>query len=285
MSQPAAVETSAVVGITEPKTQDTPKEEIKIEEPKETVDSKRFAEVSKREARILKKQKEAEASIAAREREIANRESRLKDLEDLPDLMKRNPKEAFKKLRTSYDEITNAYLADGKVTPELLKNDVDIKIQELEKKLEQQAKSFEQKEVEKADAERRRVLEGFSAKIVETIEASADKYPAVHQFKGAPIIYEMIQKRWEDTEGKHLMTIDEAAELLEKDLDTVITGVLQTPKYTARYTPQAKKEETKSNQSTSKPRTITNELTSTAPSMLPAKTENDRIKRALEKLA
>lgn len=277
----------------EPKTEETkevPTDEAKKEEPKteekpkdEEIKARRFAELSKKEQRILQKKREMEESFKAREEALKSREHLIKEYEEVKKLAKTNPGEAIEKIGTDYQAVTDHYLNHGKLTPELVARDVESKIQELERKLQEQAKTFETREKERIAEENRKTLENFSATIVETVKASSDKYPSVAAFDGAPVIYEMIQKRWHDTGGNHLMTIDEAAEILEKELDSVISKVVQTPKYSARFS-STKKEEPKPT-SLNKPKTITNDLTSSAPSLLPAKTENDRIKRALEKLA
>lgn len=269
-----------------PKTEEPKAPEEKKEEPEkkeESPNSKRFAELSKKEQRILDKKMKMEKELKAREDALKARESVIEEYEEVKKLAKTNPSEAIKKIGTDYKSLTDHILNGEKLTPELVAQDVDAKIKQLEEKLAAQETSFKEREAQRAAEENRKILESFSANIVETVKAKADTYPAVAAFDGAPVIYEMIQKRWHDTEGKHLMTIEEAADILEKDLDSVISKVMQSPKYAARFS-SSKKEEPKPT-SLNKPKTITNELTSTAPSMLPAKTESDRIKRALEKLS
>lgn len=264
-------------------------EETKEAAPEKTEEdelkSKRFAELSKKEQRILRKKLEMEKELKEREERIAAKEKEIKDSvkNELREMIKKNPKLVMDELGIDYNSLTNYFLSDGKLTPESVAQSVEEKIQALEKRLEEQAKAFEAKELARKEEENRKVLENFSATIIETIKTNAEKYPAVAAFDGAPVVYEMIQQRWHETEGQHLMTIDEACEILEKEFDSRISKVMQTPKYSAKA-PQPKNGETKL-KSPDKPKTITNELTSSGPSMLPPKTENDRIKRALEKLA
>jgi small-conductance mechanosensitive channel len=261
-------------GEVKPATEEKPKED--------ELRSKRFAELSKKEQRNLQWRQKEEAKLKQREDALKASEEKIKEYEEIRALAKTKPNAAIAKLGTTYQQLTNDILNDGKLTPELVAQDVNEKIEALQKQLKDQAKSYEEREQQAAAQKNKEILENFSANIVSTVKGSADKYPAVNAFDGAPVIYEMIQKRWNDTAGKHLMTIDEAAEMLEKDLDAVIGKVMQSPKYAARFS-SSKKEDTKPN-SLNKPKTITNELTSSAPSMLSAKTENDRLKRALEKL-
>lgn len=287
MEQPATAEvtTTSVLEAKPAEVVETPKEEPKQED----VRAKRFAELSKRKNEIVQRQQRLNSEMKAREDALSKREAVVKEYEEIKLLAKTNPNEAIKKIGTDYKSLTDHILNGEKLTPELLSQDVNEKIKVLEKKLEEQAKTFEEREVLKKQDENKRILENFSATIIETVKNNAEKYPAVHVFDGAPVIYEMIQKRWHDTKGQHLMTIDEAASLLEKDLGGVVEKLLQTPKYASRVNPSKEGDSKPNSQSKpnslNKPKTITNELTSSAPSLLPPKTENDRIKRALEKLA
>lgn len=267
---------------TEVKVEETPKtEEQKAEELK----SQRFADLSKREQKIVQKHQKLALELKQKEADLIRREQEIKDSvrKELRDLARKNPLDAIKELGTDYNAITEYQLGEGKLTPERVATSVNEEIAALREELQKTKLSFEEREQQKKQEENDRILQNFSASIVETVKNSSDKYPAVNAFDGAPVIYEMIQKRWHDTNGQHLMTIDEAAELLEKDLGGLVEKLLQTPKYASRLNPQSKKEDS-AKTSLSKPKTITNELTTSAPSMLPPKTENDRIKRALEKL-
>jgi hypothetical protein len=275
-----------------PKIEGKPTEEVKVEgtpevkeEAVEDIKSRRFAELSKREQKILRKDLQLKQELKQREDALTQRQHEIKEQakKELRELAKKNPLEALRELGTDYNSITEFQLGEGKLTPEKVSQSVDEKIAALEAKLKAQEETFQQREQLKVQEENERILKNFSATIVDTVKNNVDKYPAVHHFNGAPVIYEMIQKRWHDTNGQHLMTVEEAAAVLEEDLGGIVDKLLQSPKYASRVTPQTKKEETKIN-SLNKPKTITNELTSSAPSMLPPKTEDDRIRRALEKL-
>lgn len=295
MSQAAQTpEVTSPAPVTQPT--EAPKEEIpqepvegkeapKEKDPADELKSKRFAELSKKEQKILSRKLKFDAEMKEKEASLAKREADIKEeaRRELRELAKKNPTKAIEELGTSYKELTDYLLTDGKMTPEKVSQTVNEEIAALRKELEETKLSFKQQQELKEQQEKEKILKDFSANIVDTIKNNAEKYPAVHTFEGAPVIYEMIQKRFTETNGKHLMTIDEAAELLEKDLDAHVSKLLTTQKYASRLNPQPKKEETKPN-SLNKPKTITNELTSSAPSLLPPATENDRIKRALEKL-
>lgn len=277
-----------------PKIEEIKKEEGKLEvkegevkkdeAPKEEeIRSKRFAELSKKEQRNLRWKLDQEAKFKQREEIIKASEDKIKEYEEIKTLAKTKPNAAIAKLGTTYQRLTDDILGDGKLTAENVAQDVDVRIKALQDKIDAQEKSFLQREEERAAQKNKEVLENFSANIVDTVKRGADKYPAVSAFDGAPVIYEMIQKRYADTSGKHLMTIDEAAEMLEKDLDAVIGKVMQTPKYAARYS-SSKKEEPKQT-SLNKPKTITNEMTSSGPALIRSSdVQKDAFKRALEKL-
>lgn len=264
--------------VEEPKVETT---EVKAEtKPEDELKARRFAELSKKEQRIRQKDLKMQADLKAREEALTRREAEIKESvkAELRRLAKEKPLDAIKELGTDYQSMTEHVLSEGKLTPEIVAKSTKEEIEALKKQIEDRDKAIEQKEAQRKQEENERILRSFSANIIETVKSNPDKYPAVFESEGAPVIYHMIQQRYEETKGKHLLTIDEAAEILEKDLNAFVSRV------NARKNGSQPKKETTQPQSLNKPKTITNELTSSAPSMLPAAKEEDRIKRALAKL-
>lgn len=255
--------------------------EAKVNSPADDIKSRRFAELSKKEQRILQKQQKLNADMKAREDALSAKEAQIKEdaRKELRELVKKNPAKAFEELGTTYNGVTEAILAGGEPTAKSVEQDVKSEIAQLREELATTKKeSLEREEQRKLD-ENKRILQTFNDNINQTVKNNPDKYPSVYEFGAAPVIYHMVEQRYQDTKGKHLMTIDEAAGLLEKDLRATVLRI------NARMGgSQPNKKENAQPKSLNKPTTITNELTSTAPSMLPAHKEEDRIRRALEKL-
>jgi hypothetical protein len=283
VSQTAPKEEIKAPEATQEAQKDAKKEEIKEED----VKAKRFADLSKREQKILRRKLEMEKELKEKEESLSKRESDIKRqaIEELKQLARTNPDKALEALETNYNSITDWKLNAGKVTPETVEkkvlSEVDLlkkQIEDLKNQREEEKKTLEQKKNEE-------VLQNFQKSIVTTLETKAEEYPAAHAMGGAEIVYHMIQQRYHDTKGQHLLKIDEACALLEKDLTNAIEKVVTSKGWQKRLASNPKKEDTKQQSLNKQKPTITNDMTSTAPSLLPPKAEADRLQRALARLS
>lgn len=263
--------------------------EVKPEgQPVEAVAAKEDDKFSPKFAALVKKEKEAvkalrfakerEAVIAKREAEIAARE---KAIQELDELYSKNPLEGLKRKGYSYQDLTNMVLNDGKDTPELEVRKVNQRVEDFIKQQEEQSKLREQQELDQAKAEQARVIDDFKTEINDFIGEKAEEYELITLYGQSEQVFATIDAHFQKTsaEGKpKVMSIKEAADLTEKYLEKLVEDALKTKKLGAKLKPAEDKKDGPKEPS----KTLSNAVTSSsAPSMLPAKTENDRIKRAL----
>jgi hypothetical protein len=253
---------------TEPKAKPTLQEAVKAsEEPKKTVPpgADRFAALAKKE-RAIQQQSE----------QLKVREAKLSEFETIKRTATQNPLKALEILGVSYEQITEFILNGQKPTADLQVSSVKQEIEELrrERELEKEAaKKAQSDEYEK-------VQEQFRAEIGSFVANNAHQYELTALYKGEEIIQATIEQHYEAT--KKVLSIKEAADLVEQYFeDQVRTG--HSKKFQAKQEPKTEGQPAKETERTKAP-TLTNGLTSSAPSMLPAKTEADRINRALAAL-
>lgn len=243
----------------------------------------KFAALAKKEriARLAQHNlKTKEQSLTERERQIAERE-RMWEEE-----FKKSPLEAIKKRGYSYEDLTKAALNDGKFDPATEVKSVREEIERLRQEnaeKEKKAQELQQTEAQKAEAQ---ALETFKGRISETIEANKEKYELTSLYDANELVFETIEQHFLKTSeaGKpKIMSIDEACGLVEQYLESEVDRMAkESKKFQSKYGQSKTKEGDSAKPKSSV--TLTNEVTSAAPSLLPAHTENDRLKRALAAL-
>lgn len=253
--------------------------------PKQDELAAKFAALAKKE-RIARQQaqrvKQLEAQIAERERQIAERE-RQWDEE-----FKKSPLEAIKRRGYTYEDLTKAALNDGKFQPETEIKEVRSEIERL--RMEQAEKEKKALEAQKKAEEEReqQVVAQFKSSISEHIEANKDKYELTALYDASDLVFQTIEEHFLRTQkmGKpKIMSLDEACELVEKFYEEELERTASSSKkFKSKFKIGEGKEDQKSQSKTST--TLTNDMTpsSTAPSLLPASTEEARLKRALAAL-
>lgn len=252
-----------------PKTLQEAVKPVKREEPKPGVD--RFAALAKKERAIQKREAEIKAQLA-----------KVEAYEQAQKQAAQNPLKYLESLGLSYEQITQFMLNGQKPTPELELQSVKQQIEQM--KQEQVAKEEAAKKAQEAQAkaEYQRTLSEFSQEVSDFVKQNADTYELTAMYQGESIIQATIEQYYNQT--KKIMSIKDASDLVEKYFEDQVTAAQKAKKFQAKQTPKEQsqpKREPVSKQSTP---TISNELTSSAPSLLPAKTEQDRLNRALAAL-
>lgn len=246
----------------------------------------KFASLARKErmARHMSKAvKSREAQLAERERQIAEREQMWEQE------FKKSPLEAIKKRGFTYEDLTNAVLNDGKFSPETeikeVKSEIERFRQEQELK-EQKMLEMQQKQAAEAEAQ---AIDTFKGNIASHIETNKDKYELTALYEAEELVFETVEAHYNSTlaAGKpKIMSIEEACTLVEEYLEHELEKTASTSKkFQSKFQAIKAKEEEKTNKPHSS-NTLSNDLTptSSAPSILSVKTENERIKRALAAL-
>lgn len=274
------VETGAVKPVEPEKPSETekPKEEPKPTEPKEP-ESKRFAILAKKEKAIYSRAQE----LKAREEALNQKLAAIENFEKHKREVKNNPMLALQELGISYSDLTE-YQLSGKMP-----NKADLELRELKEEIasfkQQQEEALQkQKEIANRNAQLavQQTISDFKQEIGDYITSKPKDFELVNLYKANDLVYKTIEDHHAKTQ--RVMSIQEGAEIVEKYLESEVEKALKIEKLKARVSPQPQAD-TKQSKSTQEQRaTLNNNMTSSAPSFLPAKTEADRIARALAAL-
>lgn len=240
----------------------------------------KFAALAKREkqARILQQQSRLQAqALAKREAAIAEREKIWEEE------FKSSPLEALKKRNLTYQDLTNAALNDGKFQPDVALKDLKDEIQKVRQETEAKEKLALQNAQKQAQMAEQQAVAHFQEQIGAHIEQNLEKYELTKIYDANDLVYQTVEEHFNRT--KKILSVSEACELVESYLESELERTSkESKKFKSKFLNQQRAEDAKGVGKSST--TLSNNLqSSSAPSMLPQKTENDRIRRALEKLA
>lgn len=247
-----------------------------IETPKPINDAARnFAILARKEKATVMKQRELQQKEIEYQSKLAAIEAKEKEYLAKEALWKENPLEALKTYGHTYQTVTERMLAGDEPTPNMILQRLE-QLQNQNKELE--AKMLE-REQQKATQEEQMVIDGFKEDLKEFVASNESKYKLVSLFDpDAELIYDTIDEFY-NMNGK-ILTHEEAASAVNsyfKKLVDQANGALTPPK------PQ-QAQKTEENTFRQQSKTLTNQLQSSVPSVLPAKQESDRLKRALAAL-
>jgi len=270
--------TSAVQPITdkvESQVNETKVETVE-DKPKDPMLSSRFAALAKREKSIVRRAQE----IKQVEQKLQEQAKTLEEKMKIFEVAKTNPMEALKQLGLSYQDITNFVLNDSKITPDTEIKHVRTELESFKKQQEEKERLRLESETQRAQLEAQEVINDFKSNINEFLTSKPDDYELTTLHEAQELVYATIEEHFNNT--KRVLSIKEAADLVEKYLEERIEASTKTKKLSSKFKLADSKAEEKASPAPSK--TLTNQMSSSAPSMLPAKTESDRIKRAMAAL-
>lgn len=255
--------------------------EPKVEEPKpqEKV-SEKFAAAVRREKALVKQMELAKA----KEAELTERESKVKSMEMLRTEASRNPIKALAELGITYKQITDYVLGGEKVTPDMEVRSVRQEFEDYKRQQEEKEKKAVEQALLRQQQDAQRIEEEFQEEISDYLTSNAETYELINLNQAKPIVYQKIREHFQET--KRILGIKEASDLVEKYLEDQVQKNLETKKWKAKSGALAKPKPTEipPKDSANQTRTLTNNMTSSAPSFLPAKTEQERMQRALAAL-
>jgi len=267
-----------------PIAKEPPKEEEKKPETQDQM-SRRFAILASKEKAIRREQQRIRAEAEA----TGTRIQAIENFERFKAQVAENPLLALQELGVTYDQLTK-FVLSGKMP-----NTSDLQMKAMEEKWN----SFEQRQI-RAEQERRRqaqiaqqkrqqleaaqTINAFQQEIGEYIKSNAEKYEFINLNEASNLVFHKIEKTFEEArrQGQHrLLSISEASDLVEKELEAQVDKNLKAKKLAQKISLQ--KEGTKPTQ-TVQQRTLNNQMTASAPSLIPAQTDRDRMNRALAAL-
>lgn len=275
-----------------------PSTEKVVEQPKaEPIkEDSRFSEraslMIQKEKRILREKQETKAmreTIAKREAEIQRQEQAITQFEQLK---KTHPLKALELLGLNYNDLTQTVLNAENPTPEYQIKSVQDQLAEFKKAQEDQSKLAAEQAKAQAESELNEVLDQFKGEISSFVTSKTDDYEFINLFDQTNLVYDTIQEYYNT--NKQLLTIKQSCDLVEKYLEDQMKKTTETKKFQKLYNPQqpqSKPSATISSQNMTQQRpqaqskTLTNNMVSSSiPSSLPAKTESERLARAMAAL-
>lgn len=247
-------------------------------------------EVLAKKERAIWRQRQA---IQAKEKEVQEKEARLQAFEQRKQKAKLDPISYLQEAGLSYDDLTEFMLSGGKPTE---KSEVQLlreQFEEMRKAQEQEKEVLKRQQTEAQAAAQKQVIEDFKAEIGDFLKANASTYELTAQREAVDDIYSTIEEayvislqEWDRTGRRGpqpaAMDIRRAAEIVEEFYEQELLRLAQTAKFKSKLGVPAQAPETEAQRQPSK--TLTNNMASTAASLVPAKTDADRMRRALEKL-
>lgn len=250
--------------------------------------SAKFAALAKKERmarQSLQRVKQLEQQLAERERQLADRDKSW-DSE-----FKQTPLEALKRRGLTYEDLTKAALNDGKFQPETEVKEVRSELERFRQEMSEKEKKQLEAQQAFAQKQEQEAIETFRANIASHVDANKDKYELTALYDAAGLVFDTVEEHYLRTakEGKpKILSVDEACGLVESYIESEIDRTASSSKkFQAKYQSLKLKEAAIENKSQSRTSTtLTNDLvpSSAMPSLLPVKTENERLARAMAAL-
>lgn len=241
-----------------------------------------------KERAIVQKQQEFQKQQAEWNKEKESLLTEVKALREKDGISKQGAIKLLQAYGYSYEDATKEVMNEGGAEISALDRKYSDKIAEMEKKQADAEKAREDAAAKAKQEEAEKTIASFKQSLKTFIGDKKSEYKLVALFDSdAELVYDTIDAYY----AQHNKVLDnaEAAGLVEKYFKKLVddaNGVLTPAQQAAGEKAIEDKKPGTDSWSSAKPavKTLTNEIQTTVASTLPAKTENDRIKRALAKL-
>lgn len=255
--------------------------------------SPKLAMLARKEKAIVDRQRAFQQQQAELNKRMQDWEAKEKLWAEREARAKGDPMKALEEFGHSYQSATERALLGTDLTPADVEKRAMAKVKELEDRLEAEKKAAQESERTRAEKEAQEIVEQYKTGLVTFLDSKKDEYKLCALFdKEAELLYDTVDSYYQKTlaeatergdknpAGK-ILSNEEAAALVEKYFKKLVddaNGVL-TPKQQAAAEEALDKEPTGQ-----QVKAISNGMQQTAPSYLPAKTEEDRMRRAMAAL-
>lgn len=257
-SQPEASPTPTTTAATEPQQPDPAAKTAKDFRAQFAV-----LERQKREMKLEREKLRAEAEQA---------QAKAKELQAVVDALKSDPADGLTRLGLSFDELAHRVVSGGKPSIESELAATRAEIEALKKARAEDAVQMSKREVEQT-------LTAFQAEIKTTIDSNPE-FELVQAKKAYGDVFEVIETHYR--QAGELLTVEQAANLVEKYLEQEGDILLRTTKFRTKLAPKLEPEKPKSPQQ----QTLTNQLQGAADRTdddLPFEERKARLKARLER--
>jgi hypothetical protein len=253
--------------------------ETKAPESDEPALAPKFAALAKK----AKAAQMAQAKLKAERIEIERARKEIEDFNKYKTEAKQNPLKALEAMGIKYDDLVNFVLNGEQPTVDQKLSRVESELERFRREQEERELSKEKAAQEAAERQYQETIDTFKGKITEFVTGN-EKFELINLHDAQGLIFDTIEEYF-NSSGK-IMTIEKASELVEGYLEEQIETTLQkTKKFQSKFAP--KKDEPQPQAAKGPSPTLNNTVatSSSAPSFLPPKTEQERIQRALAKLS
>jgi hypothetical protein len=254
-------------------------------QPKPAEGANRFAFLAKKEAAIVRQRHELKAQMEAMTSQRSEMEKLRAEIDEVKGRKasyRSNPLAALEDAGLSYKELTDFILNNNTVSTESQIKALQDKISEVENARQRDHQEREEAAKRQAAEREVQVIAEFKNEISNFISSKKDDYELTNLYESSDLVYDTVEAYFEKT--SKVLSIPEACELVEKYLEKQVEKSLQTKKLGQRF--QKPAEESIAKSDTQAPRrTLNNQnYTSSTPSLVSPKVENDRMSRALAAL-
>ena len=248
------------------------------EKPRERAGDK-FAVLARKEAEVFRKQQ----AIRQQQAELARQAEEVKQFHAMKRQAALNPVEALKQLGLTYEQVTEYLMNDNKPTPSAEVMTLKQEIEEFKRQQADEQKRLLSEQKAAMEAEHQATIEQFHSEVSDYVEQHADTYELTSLYGGANLVAGVIEEHFKETQ--RLMTIPEAAKLVEEHFEELAKKAQATKKFAATQQKAASPQATAQTQAPRMGPTLSNDLTArVAANPQRPRTDEDRIAAALARL-
>ena len=254
-------------------------------QPRPAEGANRFAFLAKKEAAIVRQRHELKAQMEAMTSQRSEMEKLRAEIDEVKGRKasyRSNPLAALEDAGLSYKELTDFILNNNTVSTESQIKALQDKISEVENARQRDHQEREEHSKRQAAEREVQVIAEFKNEISNFISSKKDDYELTNLYESSDLVYDTVEAYFEKT--SKVLSIPEACQLVETYLEKQVEKSLQTKKLGSRFQKPAEESIAKSDPQAPR-RTLNNQnYTSSTPSMVSPKVENDRMTRALAAL-
>lgn len=253
-----------------------------------------FASIARKEKEVVAKQQALKAERAQIEAEKAAIAKEREEYQKIQALKKENPIKALEALGYTYEQATQFVMNDMKPTPELEVKALKEEFTSYTRRQEEEKKAAIEKQRQELAQQNTEALKQIQEDIDNLVTSNKDKYEFSDLNKLTPLVIAIHQEHFEKHKRTltHEQALDIAETYIEKELEKNVStkkgqevlkrlGFVKAPEVPA--TPQVPQRQNTMPQKGQPTRTLSNQLTPATAPKIPARTEKERMERALAK--
>lgn len=194
--------------------------------------------------RLKAERAESEKRISAQKADLDKQLAELKAFTDAKATAKRFPLKALEQLGITHQMVTEAVLNEGEPTANLEVQQVREEIEKIRQEQTEREKRYADERKRDADDQRKQIqaqeaeaLKNFQSQCVAFVSQNAEKYELTNTLDQQHLVFQTIDEvyRLTHAEGKpRILTLEEAADEVEKSLEADLEKATKTKKYTAK---------------------------------------------------